>query len=130
MTKDELYQYYYLNLEIEQLKERIAWTDSISKKCTQNIISTPKSKNNNDYIAELVDLKQCLKQKMLYCLKKRIAIENYIESIDDFEIRLIMVSRIIKGNSWRKVAFGIGRHDESYPRKQFHRFLKLSEKSE
>lgn len=32
MTKDELYQYYYLNLEIEQLKERIAWTDSISKK--------------------------------------------------------------------------------------------------
>ena len=31
MTKDELYQYYYLNLEIEQLKERIAWTDSISK---------------------------------------------------------------------------------------------------
>ena len=65
MTKDELYQYYYLNLEIEQLKERIAWTDSISKKCTQNIISTPKSKNNNDYIAELVDLKQCLKQKML-----------------------------------------------------------------
>lgn len=67
---------------------------------------------------------------MLYCLKKRIAIENYIESIDDFEIRLIMVSRIIKGNSWRKVAFDIGRYDESYPRKKFHRFLKLSEKSE
>lgn len=130
MTKEELYYYFNLNIEIEQLKERIAWLQSQTEKCTQNISNHCKGSQKKDTIIELMTLKKMLSQRLRECIKQRIRIENYIESIDDFEIRLIMVSRIIKGNSWRKVAFDIGHYDESYPRKKFNQFFKLSEKSE
>ena len=90
----------------------------------------PKYNQKNDSIIELMKLKEILSQRLKECIKQRIKIENYIESIDNFEMRLIMVSRIIKGNSWKKVAFDIGHYDESYPRKKFNQFFNLSEKSE
>lgn len=69
-------------------------------------------------------LKLEIEKKLEMCFKEYRKLNNFIDSIDDSEMRLIISLRYINNLTWQQVAFHIGYSDESTPRKRFDRFLK------
>jgi len=131
MTKQELSQLYYLNREIEHLKERITELECIATSSTSRITGMPHATDISDkvgkYAAEIVDLKELLDLNLKKCFYELNRLNRYIESIEDSEMRMIMSLRYINGLSWQQVAFSIGEHDEQYPRRKHNAFLKKNQ---
>ena len=50
-------------------------------------------------------------------------LENYIDGIEDSQIRHIFTLRYIYAYSWRRIAYAIGGYEESYARKKHDRYL-------
>lgn len=128
MTKQELSQLYYLNREIEQLKNRIAELECIAISSTSRITGMPHATEISDkvgrYAAEITDLKELLDLNLKKCFYELNRLNRYIASIPDSEIRMIISLRYINGLSWQQVAFSIGEHDEQYPRRKHNKYLK------
>ncbi|WP_035288024.1 hypothetical protein [Clostridium sp. KNHs214] len=127
MTKQELSQLYYLNREIEHLKNRIAELECLATSTTAKITGMPHAPGISDkvgkYAAEIADLKELLDLNLKKCFYELNRLNRYIESIEDSQMRMIMSLRYINGLSWQQVAFSIGEHDEQYPRRKHNRFL-------
>lgn len=131
MTKKELSQLYYLNQEITRLQSRIYELETAATSTTRRITGMPFGCGITDktgrYATELTELKNELEGKLTECARELRRLTNYINSIEDSEMRQIMTLRYINGMSWQRVAFSINRYDEQYPRRKHNRFLKLSE---
>lgn len=134
MTKQELSQLYYLNREIEQLKNRIAELECVATSTSSRITGMPHASGISDkvgkYVAEIADLRELLDLNLKKCFYELNRLNRYIESIEDSERRMIMSLRYINGLSWQQVAFSIGEHDEQYPRRKHNKFLKQSKVDE
>ena len=132
MTKQELSQLYYLNREIEQLKNRITELECVAASTSSRITGMPHASGISDkvgkYAAEIADLKELLDLNLKKCFYELNRLNRYIESIEDSEMRLIMSLRYINGLSWQQVAFSIGEHDEQYPRRKHNKYLKSDDK--
>lgn len=128
MTKQELSQLYYLNREIEHLKDRITELECIATSSTSRITGMPHTTDISDkvskYAAEIADLKELLDLNLKKCFYELNRLNRYIESIEDSEMRMVLSLRYINGLSWQQVAFSIGEHDEQYPRRKHNKFLK------
>ena len=85
MTKQELSQLYYLNREIENLKNRIAELECIAISSTSEITGMPHATGISDkigkYAAEIVDLKELLDLNLKKCFYELNRLNRYIESI-------------------------------------------------
>lgn len=57
-------------------------------------------------------------------------INEYINNIDDSEIRQIIVLKYVNGLTWDSVARYLQYADESVPRKKLDRYFKMTDKSE
>lgn len=128
MIKQELSQLYYLNREIELLKNRITELECIATSSTSKITGMPHVTGVSDkvgkYAAEIADLKELLDLNLRKCFYELNRLNRYIASIEDSEMRLIMALRYVNGLSWQQVAFSIGEHDEQYPRRKHNKYLK------
>ncbi|MEW8994419.1 hypothetical protein [Clostridium sp.] len=131
MTKQELSQLYYLNREIEHLKDRITELECIATSSTSRITGMPHATDISDkvgkYAAEIADLKELLDLNLKKCFYELNRLNRYIESIEDSQMRMILSLRYINGLSWQQVAFSIGEHDEQYPRRKHNVFLKKNQ---
>lgn len=134
MTKQELSQLYYLNREIEQLKNRIVELECVATSTSSRITGMPHASGISDkvgkYAAEIADLKELLDLNLKKCFYELNRLNRYIESIENSEMRMILSLRYINGLSWQQVAFSIGEHDEQYPRRKHNKFLKQSKVDE
>lgn len=142
MTKQELSQLRYLGKEIELLKQQIA---DLERKMKTEVISDVVWGSNPEwpyerrrfhiegidvwgYEKRLKRLKRKLKRRLEELIEKREKIEEYINSIDDSMIRMILTLRYVNGLSWRQVAKRIGGgNTPDSVRKCHDRFLKGSE---
>jgi len=128
VTKQELSQLYYLNREIEQIKNRIAELECIATSSTSRITGMPHASGISEkvgkYAAEIADLKELLDLNLKKCFYELNRLNRYIESIEDSQMRMIMSLRYINGLSWQQVAFSIGEYDEQYPRRKHNAYLK------
>ena len=66
--------------------------------------------------------------------KQKETVDQFIDGIEDSLTRRIFELRYISGDcrkpSWQRIAFQIGEHDESYPRRVHNKYLKLAENAE
>jgi hypothetical protein len=133
LTKQELSQCYYLNKEIEQLERELRELDGKEYKPT-NYSGMPHGSGISDDVSRLAtqraELHKLISLKLEECMIARTRIERYINGVEDSELRMILRLRHINGLSFQQIAFSIGGHDESAPRKKYNKFLGLSEKSE
>ncbi|WMJ23471.1 hypothetical protein RBG61_02035 [Paludicola sp. MB14-C6] len=96
-------------------------------------------------VAEIVELnyllKQGLNEKKAGNIKARIqelservkSIEDFINAIQDSKVRRIFFYRYMysqRKTSWQDIAFRIGEHDESYPRRIHKHYMKVVETTE
>ena len=111
-----LSQLNYLSKEIKMLTDKI---NKLNERKLKKGIGF--DKECEDEIIYLTDL---LKNRRKKCFLDQRIIENFISTISDSQMRMIISLRYINGFSWQQVAFEIGEFDESYPRKKHNKFLK------
>lgn len=134
MTREELSQLYHLNQEIEQEQHRLIELESAATNCSQKLTGMPCVPGISDkvecYAIEIAELKSLIEQNIKKCWEERKRLEQYIQTIPDSEMRLIIRLRCVECKTWPQVAFGIGHYDEQYPRKKFNKFLKCTENTD
>jgi len=140
MDKEQLSQLYYLNREIEMLKKQLGATKP--QLATDSVkgsdISFPYTQHSimitgidwQDYEQKIKRLQNQISRRVSKLMDTLNEINEFIDSIEDAEIRQIVSLRYVNNLTWQQVAFHIGCHDEGVPRKKCERFLKTSEKSE
>lgn len=107
MTKEELSRYYYLKKEIKQIEERIKEIDDtflsanrINGMRYEKRLSNPQEQRM--ILIEKYDKR--LEEKKDEALKELMKIEDFIDSINDPEIRMIFRYRYIELTEWNKIA--------------------------
>lgn len=127
MTKKELSQLYFLNREVEHLQRRILELNSRATSSTHIITGMPRNTDIKDIVGnctpEIIDLKLLLGLKLKECFYELNRLNQYINSIENSEMRMILTLRYINGLSWQQVAYSIGETDEQYPRRKHNNFL-------
>lgn len=142
MTQKELSNLYHLNREIDRLQDELDRLDR--RKKTEVLADTVKGSSKYfpytersfkvsglsvqalkyGYDDEIEELKQMLECNIKNSLLERLKLEQYIQSIDDAEVRQIMALRYINGLSWKQVACHISPYaTEDSVRKIHARYL-------
>ena len=75
-------------------------------------------------ISELDRYRSSINENYRRCARLLGELQDYINSIDDSEMRQIFKMHYINGWTWQKIAFRIDSTDESYPRKKHAKYLK------
>ena len=104
MTKERLNEYRQLAKEVEELKERIAILESRCEGGAIIITDMPKGGVPSDNLINLGDAVRQLVilENNLHC--EMVAIEEYIEQIEDSRARTIFRYRYIQGLKWDLIA--------------------------
>lgn len=127
MNKRELTQLYFLNKEILNDKKRLKYLKDYKLGKIEDF-RTLKISSSFEKNCEIDNEINCLIEKIEYnikrCWMEINRLNEFINSIEDSEMRLIFALRHIDGLSWQEIAFSIGYCDESTPRKRYERFLK------
>lgn len=134
MNKEDLGQLHYLNKEIEMLKIRQRELKTIAEGTTTRITGMPFGSGISDkignYASDIADLDLLISLNLDKCWKELKRLNQFINTIDDSQLRQIFSLRYINGLTWQQIAFAIGECDESYPRRLHNRFLKAAENAE
>lgn len=112
MTFRELSQLYWLNREIEMDIARLHELEMKALPGARALDGMPHAPGVSDmvgtYAAEIADLREIISRKQERCLRERLRLERYIDSIDDSLLRQIFTLRFISGLPWNQVAMHIG----------------------
>ncbi len=133
MTVKELSKLYYLKKLIERDELRIIELRSRMLPGSINLDGMPRasspSNKMEESLAAIFDIDERLKKERAEYIKEQIAIEEYIRSVDDLQIRLILSYRFVDMLTWKQIAIRIGGgNTEDSVKKMCYRFLKRSEK--
>ena len=134
MTKKELKNLYYLKKEIVAKKKRIKELENLATSCTAKVTELTNKTEVIDmvgkYAVEIADLKRLLDLNLKKRFYELVRLNKFIESIEDSEIRTILMLRYAQGLSWQQIAKDMGViGDGSTERKKHNRFLKVSRNS-
>lgn len=125
MEVKELSQLRFLNMEINQLKQRRQELISRAEKITNVITDMPRGGQGLDVKDELIDLIDLIALKEKQCIIEQRRIERFIACAPDSLTRQILALRFVNGLSWRQVAFSVGGgNTEDSVKKTAYRYLK------
>lgn len=127
--KKTLRQYNSIREEIKELRREIIKLERQEKYATDKVTGSddqfPYAKKHFTItgIADdknLIRKKEILINRLKGCEKIKIEIDRFITEIPDSLTRRVFRYRYIDELNWQAIAFRIGKHDESYPRKLVH----------
>lgn len=130
-----LSQLYYLTQEVERDELRLRELRAAAEKSTQQITGMPGAGGEGDrvgrYAIEIAELRRRLEEKQRACFCELTRLEDFIASVEDSQMRIILTLRYVQRMSWQRVATEMGETDESYPRRKHWAFLqKAAENAE
>ena len=112
MTKHDLSQLYHLTKEIDEVKQRILDLESLCTSGVSHISGMPSRAGMDDkvarYAVEIADLKVQLEIMLVERLHALSILTQYINSVQDSQIRLILSLRYIQRYTWTQVAAKVG----------------------
>ena len=116
--KKRLAQYQMLLREIQDDRLRLA--QLAGRLMRQNPAGLPIGEVNSHFSG----YEERIAQNIANCERLAREIQEFINGIEDSMIRRVFALRYLNGYTWQKVAFVVGAHDESVPRKRHDRYLK------
>ena len=124
--KRELAQYRHLMLEINEGKMRLR-----ELQARENELLTADDEAVAVRVAARIETyREQIRRNIERSYEGAVAIQTYINLIEDSELRRIFTLYYIKGYAWRRVARDLGYADESVPRKKHDRYIISTEKME
>ena len=123
MSEKELSRYYNLKREVLDLEERIAEFGSGVKSVPIKEVAVTSSHSTKSIQETKVELVSRLTEKRIEALEEYLAIERYIEEVEDVEIRNIMRYRFLDLMKWEDIAEKLYQ-DRTTISKKLRRFLK------
>lgn len=132
MTIRTLSRYYFIRKEIEQLREQLEELNN-SVIGSPTISGMPSSHSNSSPVEQLIIKKNKLEEKLLRktneLVEEQEYIENYLETIDDSRIRIIMRERFINCKTWEEIGKAMY-FDRTTPYYAVKKYLKGNNKDE
>ena len=133
MTIRDLSQYHNIKVEIDQIKLNIKELEA-TVIGSSKITGIPTSHNNNTSSTErigikLAQLKTKLSDKTEELLDEAKKVEDFLETVEDADIRIIIRERFLNGKTWNEVSQTIIA-DRSTPYYRIKRYLKERSKDE
>ena len=130
MTVHELSQLYYLREEIKKDEKKLRALKLRRGYASPNYDdmphgSGPKGSKDEDLTAEIVDLEEIIKAKLIVIQRERNRLERFIVNIPDSRTRQIFSDRFVECMSWAEVAYDIGKGASADSvKKTCYRYLK------
>ena len=134
MTIHDLSKYHNLKIEIKQIKDNIEKIETTiigsSKIAGIPITSSSNNSNPTERIGmKLAKLKTTLENKTDKLLDELNKIEDFLNTVDDGEIRIIIRKRFIEGKTWKEVSKDIIA-DRSTPYYKLKKYLNSMDDAE
>ena len=130
MNRKDLGQIYYINREIEDIKERLAELQSDylrATKLSQDVVQTSGTSDRVGNLAcAMADLQTLYSIKLQELYLKKSQVERFISGIDDAEVRLIFRLRHINCLEWSEIAAEIN-YSERHARRKYSIQLNMSD---
>lgn len=123
MTEKDLSRYYNLKREVQDLEERIAEFGSGVKSAQIKEVAVSGSRKSKSIQETKVELVSLLTEKRISALEEYLAIERYIESVEDVEIRNIMRYRFLDLMKWEEIGEKLYQ-DRTWIAKKVRKYLK------
>lgn len=128
MTLEQATQIYYINKEINAVKLDLAKLEG-SRTYLKGITYSDMPKGGvkdvtddyNKYLDEQMRLRKELNNALERLQHERLAMERFLQTIDDSEIRLIVRLRCINNMSWREIGNKLN-SDRTTVSKKFYKF--------
>lgn len=129
MKVQDLKQLIYLNKEIEYKQNMIIELETRATHITQTINDMPggnkKSDKVADNVAEITDIKLELELQKRRANRELRKLVDFVNTIEDSQLRLIFSYRYINNLTWRQIALHIGGGNTEYGVKMKHnRYLR------
>lgn len=127
MTVEELSGIYYINKEIEILEAELYNLRNNQNFYSKNIISDmPRGGQAKDMFVEFTEKLRAVEQMLQYSLKRlqleRLKVEEFLNTVADPELRLIMRLRAVNNMKWEDIGFEIGLERTTVSKKFFKYF--------
>ena len=134
MTVRELSKLYYLNKLIERDTLRLSELENRLQPGGMNFNGMPRNPSPKNMMEEIIpliiEIEEQIKKEQEDYIRERMVIEDYIRSVEDYQIRLILSYRFVDLLTWNQTARMIGGgNTEDSVKKMCYRFLKKSEKN-
>ncbi len=140
MREENLNQLRTLNKEIELIKKQI---ESLQPRITTDKVKGSYAEfpftlhdikisgiDESEYNRKLRRWERRLQLRLREVMELVEEMNEFLDTIENSEMRQILAMKYINGLSWREIATHLGYADESVPRKKCNRFLKMTDKSE
>jgi len=137
MTKEELSKLGSIQKEIELIKRELntITEECVTDKVTGSMVEHPyilthfkiSGYDSEGYSNKVKRLERKLKRKLDELMDERARIEEYIESIDNVTIRMILRLRYINGLGWNQIGNELGYSERQCRRKHKEFFEKMEE---
>ena len=128
MTVEELSQIYYINKEIAEIQKELIELKEKNFYKKPILSDLPKGSRIIDESLEYVEMIEKLEQQLNFSLmelqKKRMAAEEFLQTIENAEDRLIIRLRVINNMKWQEIADEIGL-ERTTVSKRFYKFLRF-----
>ena len=131
MTLEDASQVYYINQEIKCIKEELWSLEAGRKYYKPSILSDmPKGKGaysnmTDDFLERQGELEDMLRYSLRKLQEERKRFEEFLGSVDDAEMRLILRMRCANNMCWGDIGASLGMDRRTASRK-FYKFFKLA----
>ena len=128
MTKQDLDRHLELRQQLENDREMLAALEAAAGPRTQRLDGMPHTHGVGDpvsYLAvEIADMRETITRREATVARSEMAVEAYIQTIEDSLTRMIFRLRFIRGMSWKLVAASVGgRNTESGVKNMCYRYI-------
>lgn len=128
MTIDEINSIYYINKEIARIQEELYNLKNKNFYKGNIITGMPKGSSEGDIFSDYAEDIRTLESMLQYSLKKlqieRKRVEEFLNTIEDAEMRLIVRLRAVNNMKWEEIGLELGMDRRTASRK-FYNFFKV-----
>lgn len=134
VTVEEASQIFYINQEIKYIQKELANLEDERKYYKPTILSDmPKGmggyKNiTDDFLEKQSELEDMLRYSLRKLQEERKRFENFLYSVEDAELRLILRLRCINNMRWEDIGQAVDM-ERTTVSKKFYKYFKVSHKS-